>query len=264
MTGLSAPVLAVTDLTVEVKTNSSPIRVVDGVSLTVHAGEMVGVVGESGAGKSITAWSIIRLVDPPLQIVDGAVIFEGEDLLGLNERDLRLVRGGPIGAVVQNPTGGLDSMRRVGDQLVAVQRRHGSVTRREALDKAGETLTALGLKLGPGILDAYPHELSGGMAQRVMLGIALVNEPRLLIADEPTSGLDATIALEILEVIRARVRRTKLSVLMVTHELGQIANFCDRVYVMFDGRVVEQGPVSDVLYEPTHDYTRKLVAGVMG
>lgn len=259
--GHDGPVLAVDGLTVEVATRSGPVTVVDDVSLEVRTGELVGVVGESGAGKSMTAWSIMRLVDPPVRIVGGEVVFEGVDLAGLDERALRDIRGGPIGAVVQNPRGGLDPMRRIGQQMVAAQRRHGTLSKRAALHAAGELLATLGLAPWTGILDAYPHELSGGMAQRAMLGLALVNDPRLLVADEPTSGLDATLQLEILEEIESRVRRTGLSVLIVTHELGVVADFCDRVYVMSEGRVVEQGPVAEVLDRPTHEYTRRLVAG---
>lgn len=255
------PVLSVTGLTVEVASRSGPVRVVDDVSLDVDEGEIVGIVGESGAGKSMTAWSILGLVDPPIHTVAGQVVFEGTDLRTLGERAMRDIRGGPIGVVVQNPKGGLDPMRKIGNQMVAVQRRHRSVTKREARHTAGTVLATVGLEPWTGILDAYPHELSGGMAQRAMLGLALVNGPRLLIADEPTSGLDATLQLEILEEIQGRVRGTGLSVLIVTHELGLVANFCDRVSVMSEGRVVEQGRTDQVLGHPTHDYTRQLVAG---
>jgi ABC-type dipeptide/oligopeptide/nickel transport system ATPase component len=256
-------VLSIRSLCIDVVEKRSTTRIVDDVSLDVAEGEVIGVVGESGAGKSMTAWSVLQLLEPPVHMSAGQIRFGITDLGSMTERDLRHIRGGPIGVVVQNPKGSLNPMQKIGQQLQSVQRRHRrDISRVQARQKSVAMLSRLGLgDSAGGILAAYPHELSGGMAQRVVLAMALINDPRLLIADEPTSGLDATLQLEILEQIKEQVAQTDLSVLMVTHELGLVANFCDRVYVMSRGKIVEHGEVEEVFSSPQHSETERLLAG---
>lgn len=239
-------------------------RALNGVSFQLEAGQTLGLVGESGAGKSLTALSVLGLLRPPARVVAGHAVFDGLDLLAASEETLRGLRGDQIAIVVQNPKVSLDPLARVGDQLARVSVAHGRLGRREAREQAVRLLAAVGIPDPARRALAYPHELSGGMAQRVMIAMALCNEPRLLIADEPTTGLDLTIQAQVLDLIAGQARARRLACVLITHDLGVVAHYCDRMAVMFAGFVVEEGPVERVFARPAHPYTRALLASVDG
>lgn len=256
----SSPVLEVEDLHTHVFTKRGIARALNGVSLRVHRDEIVGLIGETGAGKSLTGWSVIQLLEPKLKVVQGDARFLGRSLIGMRDRDLRKVRGSGIGVIVQNPRGSLDPLRTIGKQLVAVHRQHTDATRRQARQRAVDMLIAVGIPDPEARMSSYPHELSGGMAQRVLIAMAMINEPDLLLADEPTTGLDVTVQAQILDLIRDRVAETHSGVLLITHDLGVVAHYCHRVAVMFGGRVVEEAPVGELFANPQHPYTQSLIA----
>lgn len=235
-------------------------RALNGVGFEVDAGEILGLVGETGAGKSLTALSIMGLLRPPARVVAGAVGFDGLDLSALPPEALNRLRGDAMALVVQSPRTSLDPLARVGDQLVRVQREHRRVSRREALEHAVAMLEAVGIPDAERRMRAFAHELSGGMAQRVLIAMALINEPKLLIADEPTTGLDVTVQAQVLDLMRDLVRARRMAALIITHDLGIVAQYCDRVAVMFAGTIVESGPVGEVFRASGHPYTRALLA----
>jgi peptide/nickel transport system ATP-binding protein/oligopeptide transport system ATP-binding protein len=235
-------------------------RALNGVSFEVSRGEVLGLVGETGAGKSLTALSIMGLLRAPARRVAGRVVFDGIDLADLPQEELRRIRGGRIGMVVQSPRSSLDPLTRVGDQIARAYRAHHKASQRQAVAKAVEGLRAVRIPDAERRAAAWPHELSGGMAQRVLIAIALVNDPQLLIADEPTTGLDVTVQAQVLDLMRDAVQERGLGAILITHDLGVVAQYCDRVAVMFAGTVVEQGPVSDVFEQPRHPYTIRLLA----
>jgi oligopeptide/dipeptide ABC transporter ATP-binding protein len=235
-------------------------KALNGVSLSVEGGRILGLVGETGAGKSLTAVSIMGLLRPPARIVGGRVLLEGRDLLALEESELNRIRGDRLAMVVQSPKSSLDPLMRVGEQLVRVHLAHRKVGRAAAERRALEMLEAVGIPDAANRARAWPHELSGGMAQRVVIAMALMNEPRLLIADEPTTGLDLTVQAQILDLLRGLVRKTGIGAMIITHDLGVVAHFCDDMVVMFAGAVVERGPVLEVFQDPRHPYTRALIA----
>jgi peptide/nickel transport system ATP-binding protein/oligopeptide transport system ATP-binding protein len=239
-------------------------RALSGVSFRLQAGETLGLVGESGAGKSLTAISMLGLVRPPGRVVQGRVVFEGRDLLALSEDELSRVRGCAISLVVQNPKVSLDPLARVGAQLVRIGVAHRKLDRAQAAREAIRLLDAVGIPEPEQRARSFPHELSGGMAQRVMIAMAMFNAPRLLIADEPTTGLDLTIQAQVLDLIASQVAVRDLACIMITHDLGVVANYCRRVAVMFAGQIVEQGPVERVFAEPIHPYTRALLHSARG
>ena len=234
-------------------------RALNGVSFSVAAGEIVGLVGESGAGKSLTALAALGLLRPPARIVGGSVRFEGQELVGLPDAELNRIRGTRMAMVVQSPRSSLDPLARIGAQVVRVQREHRRVSSAEALRRAREVLAEVGIPDPDRRLAAWPHELSGGMAQRVLIAMALINEPRLLIADEPTTGLDVTVQAQVLDLLRSLVASRGLGAIMITHDLGIIAHYCTRVAVMFAGTIVEEGPVREIFAAPAHPYTRALL-----
>lgn len=241
--------------------------VIDGVSLSVQAGEMVGLVGESGCGKSVTALSILGLLPkPPMSIQGGKILFQGDDLLRLNEPQMRAIRGGSISMVFQEPMTSLNPVFTVGDQLTEVQLLHGKLTRskrrREGRSIAAGLLDRVGLGSPEKLLDRYPHELSGGQRQRAMIAMALACDPALLVADEPTTALDVTVQAQILELLEQLCREQNLAVLLITHDLAVVQNHCDSVYVMYCGQVVEQGRSESVFAQAGHRYTRALLATV--
>jgi len=238
--------------------------VVDHVSLQVAPGETLGVVGESGSGKSVTAFSILRLLQPSGRITGGQVLFEGRDLLTLAERDMRAVRGAKISLIFQEPMTALNPVMRVGDHIAEALVVHGMASRTDAQRRAVELLDAVRIPDAARRVRDYPHQLSGGMRQRVMIAIALACRPPLVIADEPTTALDVTIQAQVLELLRDLRARFNLSLLLITHDFGVIAEMADRVAVMFKGRIVETGPVRQILRTPQHDYTRTLLAAVPG
>ena len=234
-------------------------RVLNGVDLDVGAGRIVGLIGETGAGKSMTAMATIGLL-PPSAEVTGKILFEGVDLLCLRGAALDKVRGAKIGFVAQNPRAALEPVTRVGDQLVRLIRAHSKLTALAARQRAIEILGAVGIPDPQARYRAYPHELSGGMAQRVVIAMALVNQPQLVIADEPTTGLDVTVQAQVLDLLRQLVQAQGAAALIITHDLGIVAQYCDDMAIMFAGRVVERGPVAQVFASPVHPYTRRLIA----
>jgi len=241
-----------------------PTPAVDDVSFHVDAGETLGVVGESGSGKSVTAFSILRLLQPPGRITGGTVRFEGRDLLTLNESEMRQVRGARISLIFQEPMTALNPVFTVGDQISETLIVHGRANRREAAKTAIELLEAVRIPDAASRVKDYPHQLSGGMRQRVLIAMALACRPSLVIADEPTTALDVTIQAQILDLLREMKAAFNLAVLLITHDLGVIAETADRVAVMYAGRIVEEGPVRAIFRNPGHPYTRGLLASMPG
>jgi peptide/nickel transport system ATP-binding protein len=257
------PLLDVQDLTVVFESARASVTAVDHVSFHVAAGETLGLVGESGSGKSVTAFSILRLLQPPGRVAGGRVIFEGRDLLTLGEREMREVRGARISLIFQEPMTALNPVMRVGDQIAEALTVHGTDAR-EARTRAVELLEAVRMADPARRVRDYPHQLSGGMRQRVMIAIALACRPPLIIADEPTTALDVTIQAQVLELLRELKERFGLALLLITHDFGVIAEMADRVAVMYRGRLVEEGAVRQILRAPEHEYTRSLLAAVPG
>ena len=261
---MSEPLLQVEHLTVTFETGHGPVVAVDDVSFSMAAGETLGLVGESGSGKSVTAFSILRLVQPPGRITGGRILFQGRDLLSLPEREMREVRGAGISLVFQEPVTALNPVMRVGDQIAEALTVHGKASGAAARARAVELLEAVRVPEAAQRARDYPHQLSGGMRQRVMIAIALACRPPLVIADEPTTALDVTIQAQVLDLMRDLKSRFNLALLLITHDFGVIAEMADRVVVMYKGRVVEEGPVRQILRNPQHDYTRALLAAVPG
>ena len=257
---MTAPLLAIRDLKTYFRTGAGVARSVDGVSLDVGAGETVGVVGESGCGKSVTALSVLRLIQPPGRIEPGSRIeFEGRDLLVLDEPTMRGIRGRRIAMIFQEPMTALNPVFTVGDQVAEVVRVHGQGSRKEAWARAVDMLAQVGISSPAERAGQYPHQLSGGMRQRVMIAMALVLSPALVIADEPTTALDVTIQAQILELLGGLQARLGTSILMITHDLGVVAETARRVVVMYAGEVVEQSSVHDLFARPHHPYTEGLL-----
>jgi oligopeptide/dipeptide ABC transporter ATP-binding protein len=257
------PLLDVGSLSVAFPASGGSVRAVDGVSFTVAAGETVCLVGESGCGKSLTALSLLRLVPPPGAIVAGSRIgFQGRDLLTLDDEPLRQIRGQQIAMIFQEPMTALNPVLTVGDQVAEVVRVHTTASKRDAWDRAVAMLQLVGIADAPARATQYPHQLSGGMRQRVMIAMALVLSPQLVIADEPTTALDVTIQAQILELLREMRARTGMALLLITHDLGVVAEMASRVIVMYAGRIVEEAPVTALFATPSHPYTEGLLAAV--
>jgi oligopeptide/dipeptide ABC transporter ATP-binding protein len=261
---MSDVLLSVEGLTTAFETPAGTITAVNGVSFEIRPGETLGLVGESGSGKSVTAFSIIRLVQRPGRITAGRVMFQGRDLASLPEEEMRQVRGAGIGFIFQEPMAALNPVMRVGDHIVEALRVHGLATRAEARARAIDLLRAVRIVDAERRVDDYPHQLSGGMRQRVMIAIALACRPPLVLADEPTTALDVTVQAQILELLRDMKREFGISLLLITHDLGVIAETADRVAIMYAGRIVEQGRVRDIFRNPAHPYTRGLLASIPG
>jgi peptide/nickel transport system ATP-binding protein/oligopeptide transport system ATP-binding protein len=234
-------------------------RALNGVSFSLGHGRILGLVGETGAGKSLTATSVMGLLRPPARVVGGRALFDGVDLLAMDPAALNALRGRDISLVVQSPKSSLDPLTRIGDQLIRIHRTHRDVSAAAARDRAIEMLTAVGIPDPTRRMQAWPHELSGGMAQRILIALALMNRPRLLIADEPTTGLDVTVQAQILDLLRDLVRQTGIGAMIITHDLGVVAHYCDEVAVMYAGAIVESGPVRAVFANPAHPYTQNLI-----
>src|SRR5688572_10727449 len=257
--------LRVQDLTTTFKIPGGVVRAVDHVSLELRRGETLGIVGESGSGKSMTALSILRLVQPPGEIHGGPISFNGRsDLLELSERDMRAIRGAEIGFIFQEPMTALNPVFTIGNQIVEALRVHRRETRSGARAKAIELLEAVRIPDPSRRLRDYPHQMSGGMRQRVLIAIALACQPLLLIADEPTTALDVTIQAEILDLLQEMKEKFHLALLLITHDLGVVAGHADRVAVMYAGRIVEEGPMRQVFRSPQHPYTSGLLASIPG
>ena len=258
------PVLDVRDLVVEFTSEDGVLRAVDGVSFTVGRGEIVGLVGESGAGKTLTAEAILGLIRRPPGRVSGEVRFRGSNLLALDESALARIRGREIAMIFQNPGASLNPVFRVGDQLVEAMALHLDEGRGTLRRRAHELLSRVGIPSAATRARDYPHQFSGGMAQRVMIGMGVACSPALLIADEPTTALDVTIQAQVLSLIRRLARELGMAVLLVSHDLGIISQMCHRVIVMYAGRVVEQASIATVFRAPAHPYTRALIACLPG
>src|SRR5687768_3038211 len=258
------PLLDVQHLTVVFEGPHSRAAAVNDVSFQIAPGETLGLVGESGSGKSVTAFAILRLLQPPGRVAAGQVLFEGRDLLGLTEREMREIRGARISLIFQEPMTALNPVMRVGDQIAEALTVHGLASGADARARAVELLEAVHITDAPRRVRDYPHQLSGGMRQRVMIAIALACKPPLVIADEPTTALDVTIQAQVLELLRELKARYNLAVLLITHDFGVIAEMADRVAVMYKGSLVEQGDVRQILREPAHEYTRSLLASIPG
>ncbi len=258
-----SPLLQIRDLVAGFETDGGFLRAVDGVSFEVAAGQTVGVVGESGCGKSVTAFSILQLLPRPQgKILGGQILFEGRDLARATPEEMRSVRAARIGMVFQEPLSALNPVQTVGRQLAEVFLLHKTKDRREAHRLAIEMLRLVGIPSPEVRVGEYPHQLSGGMRQRVVIAMALACSPALLIADEPTTALDVTIQAQILELIRDLQTKLGMAVLLITHDLGVIAENCDEVVVMYAGRVAERGRVEQIFDRPTHPYTRGLLASI--
>jgi oligopeptide/dipeptide ABC transporter ATP-binding protein len=254
----------VTEFPIERQGRSLSVRAVDGVSFQIDRGETLGLVGESGCGKSMTALSILQLVPPPGRTAGGSVVFEARDLLRLNERELRRIRGARIGFVFQEPMTALNPVYTVGDQIAESLTVHGLLSARDARARAIELLEAVRVPDAARRARDYPHQLSGGMRQRVLIAAAIACHPPLLIADEPTTALDVTIQAEILDLLRDMRARFGLALVLITHDLAVVADMADTIAVMYAGRIVEAGSVQSVLREPAHPYTRGLLASIPG
>jgi len=258
------PLLRVERLTTVFDTPRGAVPAVDDVSFDVRAGETLGLVGESGSGKSVTALSIMRLVQPPGRIAAGRLLFNGRDLLTLDDRQMQSIRGAEISLIFQEPMTALNPVFRIGDQIGETLVVHRRATRREARGKAIELLRSVRIPNPESRVMDYPHQLSGGMQQRVMIALALACQPSLVIADEPTTALDVTIQAEILDLLREMKAALGLALLLITHDLGVVAETADRVAVMYAGRIVETGTVRDIFRRPAHPYTRGLLASIPG
>jgi peptide/nickel transport system ATP-binding protein len=258
------PLLEVDTLTTAFPIEGRWVAAVNGVSFALEAGETLALVGESGCGKSLTALSILRLVDPPGRILGGAVRLDGRDLLALDERAMRGVRGKEVGLVLQEPMTALNPVFTVGSQIAEALEVHGLARGRAAHARAIELLDAVRVPEPERRVDEYPHQLSGGLRQRALIAAALACQPKLLIADEPTTALDVTIQGQILDLLRDLKTRFKLALLLITHDLGVVAQQADRVAVMYAGRIVEKSPVHALFRDPKHPYTRGLLASLPG
>jgi oligopeptide/dipeptide ABC transporter ATP-binding protein len=257
------PLLRVSDLHTEFRTGAGNVRAVDGVSYTVEQGETVAIVGESGSGKSVSALSILRLVpDPPGRITRGEIFFADRDLLKLSEDQMRRVRGSDIGMVFQEPMTSLNPVLTIGRQITETLEQHRGADRPSAVKRAVELLGMVGIADPDRRLSQYPHQLSGGMRQRIMIAIALACDPKLIIADEPTTALDVTIQAQILELMNGLTRRLNVALIIITHNLGVVARYAGRVNVMYAGRIVESGTAAAIYHDPRHPYTMALLRSV--
>jgi peptide/nickel transport system ATP-binding protein len=259
------PLLSVADLCVEFRTRNGAATVLDGVGFSLQRGQTVGVVGESGCGKSVMALAIMRLIaEPPGRIASGRVMFDGQDLLSLPENKMRAVRGNRISMIFQEPMTSLNPAYTVGDQIAESVRQHQGLGRAASWQRAIEMLDAVGIAASSRRVHEYPHQFSGGMRQRVMIAIALACNPDLLIADEPTTALDVTVQAQIFDLIADLRERNGTALILITHDIGVVAEMTDHVVVMYAGRIVEAGNVADVLEQPLHPYTRGLIACAPG
>ncbi len=254
--------LEVRDLRTHFFTRAGVVKAVDGVSLSVGRGKVLGLVGESGSGKSVTGFSIIGLVDPPGRVVSGQILFQGRDLAGLSEEEMRSLRGNRIAMIFQDPMMTLNPVLRVDTQMIETVRAHARVSKAEARARCRDALGMVGIPSPEERLRSYPHQFSGGMRQRVAIAIALLHKPDLVIADEPTTALDVTIQGQILAEVQKLAAQTGTSLIWITHDLSVVAGLADDIAVLYAGRVVEDGPVGDVLDAPLHPYTAGLIGSV--
>ncbi|WP_257169201.1 ABC transporter ATP-binding protein [Bradyrhizobium sp. SRS-191] len=259
---MTAPVLSVRNLQVEFETRRGTLRAIDGVSWDIAKGEVLGVVGESGAGKSVTGLAVIGLIDRPGRISGGEILLSGLRIDNLPPEEMRKVRGKRIGMIFQDPLTSLNPLYRVGDQIIETIKTHTNLTDQQARKRAIDLLAEVGIPAPEKRIDGYPHEFSGGMRQRVVIALALCAEPELIIADEPTTALDVSVQAQIISLIKRLGRDHGTAVMLVTHDMGVIAETCDRVAVMYAGRVAEIGPVQEVIKNPLHPYAKGLMGAI--
>lgn len=259
---MSTPLLQVHHLRVEFPHRHGPVLALDGVSMHIHPGEILGVVGESGAGKSLTGAAIIGLLEPPGRIAGGEIHLAGQRLDTLSAEAMRKIRGKQIGAIFQDPLTSLNPLMTVGAQLVQTLTTHLPLSPRQAEQRAVDLLRQTGIPAPEARISQYPHQFSGGMRQRVVIALALAAEPALIIADEPTTALDVSIQAQIIDLLKRLAREKGTAIMLVTHDMGVIAHTCDRVAVMYAGRVVEVGPVRDIINHPAHPYTLGLMGSI--
>jgi oligopeptide/dipeptide ABC transporter ATP-binding protein len=256
-------ILEVRDLSVSFATENGPAKVIEDVSFSVEHGRTLGLVGESGCGKSVTAMSIIRLLpSPPSRVESGRIFFNGDDMLELNDAEMRSIRGNRIGMIFQEPMTSLNPTFSIGFQIAEVLRIHRGLGRNQARKRCIQLLEMVGIGSPASRLDQYPHQLSGGLRQRVMIAMAIACRPGLLIADEPTTALDVTIQAQILDLLVKLQKDLDMSILMITHDLGVVAEFCDHVAVMYAGKIVEKAPVGQIFSHPKHPYTHGLMTSI--
>lgn len=254
--------LEVENLHITFDTPRGPLRAVNGVSFTINEGEILGLVGESGCGKSVTSLSILQLIPKPGKITKGQILYHGDDLLQKSQHQMRQIRGGEIAMIFQDPFTSLNPVFKIGSQLFDVLRHHSRLNKKEAQTRILTVLDSVGLPDVSRIYESYPHELSGGQQQRVMIAMALISKPRLIIADEPTTALDVTIQAQILRLLRDLCDEWHISVLLITHDLGVVSEVCDRSAVLYAGTVVETAPTDELLTNPRHPYTQGLLAAL--
>jgi len=256
------PLLQIQDLHLEFKTSLGRLQALNGIILEVRKGETFGLVGETGCGKTVTGLSVLRLLPRSATITGGSILFGGKDLLGLSRREIEEIRGARIAMIFQDPSSSLNPVFNVGSQIERVVQEHTQMTRRQIHNHVTEMLTAVGLPDAERILKCYPHQLSGGMQQRVMIAMALSCRPGLLIADEPTTALDVTIQAQILRLLQDLQKKFDVSVILITHNLGVVAHTCNRLAILYGGRVVEIAPTREIFIQPQHPYTRGLMNAI--
>ena len=256
-------ILEVHDLEIRYVTDEETVQAVNDITFSLERGESIGLVGETGAGKTTTALGIMGLVpDPPGEIVKGSILFEGEDLLKLSEKQMRRIRGGKISMIFQEPMTSLNPIIRCGKQIAESLQLHRGMKKKEAMEEAIKMMQAVGIANPQARAYEYPHQMSGGMRQRVMIAMALACQPQILIADEPTTALDVTIQAQILDLIRDLNQEMNTSVVFITHDLGVVSELCDTVIVMYNGHIVEKAPTADIFREPLHPYTQGLLSAI--
>ncbi|PLS05835.1 ABC transporter ATP-binding protein [Neobacillus cucumis] len=256
-------ILQIKNLKVSFQSGKKLVPAVDGISFELKEGEILGIVGESGSGKSVTSLATMGLIpSPPGKVENGQIIFEGKDLINISEKEWRKVRGNQISMIFQEPMTSLNPLFTIGNQVIEAIRLHTGLSKREAFVRGMELLRLVGIPRAEGILKEYPHQLSGGMRQRIMIAMAMACNPKVLIADEPTTALDVTIQAQILALMKDLNKKTNTSIILITHDLGVVAEICDRVIVMYSGQIVEHGDVRTILKNPQHPYTKGLLKSV--
>lgn len=259
---MSEKLLEIKDEKLSFFTPAGEVKALNGVSFSMNEGEVLGIVGESGSGKSVTAYSIMGLTAYPGKLIGGTIYFNGHQIEKMSEKEMRKIRGNEVSIIFQDPMTSLNPVYTIGNQITEVIRLHTGKSKKEAYDRAKELLELVGINEPTKRLKQYPHELSGGMRQRVMIAIALACEPKLLIADEPTTALDVTIQAQILELMQELRKKLGMSIIMITHDLGVVASMCERIAVMYAGHIVEYGTADEIFYEPKHEYTKGLIRSI--
>lgn len=259
---MSEKLLEIKDERLSFFTPAGEVKALNGVSFSMEEGEVLGIVGESGSGKSVTAYSVMGLTAYPGKLIGGTINFNGHQIDKISEKEMRKIRGNEVSIIFQDPMTSLNPVYTIGNQITEVICLHTGKSKKEAHDRAKELLELVGINEPAKRLKQYPHELSGGMRQRVMIAIALACEPKLLIADEPTTALDVTIQAQILELMQELRKKLGMSIIMITHDLGVVASMCERIAVMYAGHIVEYGTADEIFYEPKHEYTKGLIKSI--